>query len=321
MEEKIPPAAAEPECRTSSIDQQKGEQNIPLQTPHSISLEIFGHFFPTPESPLSMRYPRSLIWAFRVALISLFLGIIYLQQVSNKSLDIEKRRNLICGSLLASVVFCINSWLSSYVLQQVDDLEGRISREEAVRVIQLHMSLFFIGENHWSTDEKGRLMHPLRVRYNDLDEISRGNISKATAAFASYLVDPKDQLMSYFSISDTLFHFIVRLLVGWMLTIFLFGDSGVFRMDLWGVAFTMLVPIYIFFMVDAGIIGMRHKWARVARDIRKKYILADTEKGGGDFQSSVDWWSEQLSKPPFKEIESVDWPKTVSKVWVHNKEV
>ena len=45
---------------------------------------------------------------------------------------------------------------------------------------------------------------------------------------------------------------------------------------------------------------------KTRRDIRRKYSLAVTEKGGEDFQSSLDWWSEELSKTPFKEIESVD---------------
>jgi len=89
------------------------------------------------------------------------------------------------------------------------------------------MSLVFIEYTHWRTDEKGRLMHPLRVKYDDLDEITQGKILKATAAFASCLVDPQDELMSYFSSTDALFHFIVHLLLGWMLTIFLFGDSGI----------------------------------------------------------------------------------------------
>ena len=76
-------------------------------------------------------------------------------------------------------------------------------------------------------------------------------------------MDPKDELMSYFSITDALFHFIVHLFVGWTLTIFLFGDSGILRQDGWTGVFAALVPfIYIFFMVDAFNIGMRY-WEEV----------------------------------------------------------
>ena len=135
MEETIPSAAADPKCKTSSIDQKKIEQKIPLQKPRSIFFETFGHLFPTPESSPSRRYRRSLIWAFRVASVSFFLCDICLQQVENKNLDIEKRRNLICAGLMELVVFCIEFWLSSYVLQQVVDLEGRFSREEAVQIV------------------------------------------------------------------------------------------------------------------------------------------------------------------------------------------
>jgi hypothetical protein len=61
--------------------------------------------------------------------------------------------------------------------------------------------------------------------------------------------------------------------------------------------------VYPFFVLDAFDLGMRLGWATLTKDIRRKLILADLETGGGDFQSSVHWWSEELSKTPFNEIE------------------
>jgi hypothetical protein len=85
---------------------------------------------------------------------------------------------------------------------------------------------------------------------------------------------------------------------------FYFGDFWTIRHDLWDLVFEALASVvYPFFVLDAFNLGMRLGWVRLVRDIRRKYILADLEKGGGDFQSSVDWWSEELSKTPFKEIE------------------
>jgi hypothetical protein len=199
---------------------------------------------------------------------------------------------------------------------QVVDLKGHVSREKVVKAVKVDMSLMFIDLTPSSALPKRSLLHsifaprdppPILLKYEDLDENTRRKISKATAALASYLADPKHQLISYFSISDVIFHFIVHLLVLWIVTVFYFGQIWFARNDLWDYVLGYL-PAFIWglFTIDAIHLGVRFMWARLARNIRRKYILADLEKGKGDFQSSIDWWVEELSKNAFEEIEVVE---------------
>jgi hypothetical protein len=313
MEEKRPFAAAEQDFKASNNDQKKREQ---VTTPglRGIFLGFAGSLFLTPASPRIRRCPRLLIWAIRAAIVSALLYGIYLQQLANKNLDIEKRTSLIWIGLLASTMFGIYVLLFSCV-EQVVDFEGHVSREKVVKAVKVNMSLMFIDLTHSSTFPERPLLYsifapldlpPIFLKYEDLDEKTGEKISKATAALASYLADPKHELMSYFSISHVIFHCIIHLLVYWIFTVFYFRQFWFARHDLWDFVLAMLPAIvYGFCVYDAFHLGVRLVWARLARDIRMKYILADLENGEGDFRSSVDWWVEELSKNAFEEIEIV----------------
>jgi hypothetical protein len=140
------------------------------------------------------------------------------------------------------------------------------------------------------------------IKYENLDKKTRRKISKTIAAFARALLDPKHELVSFFSVSDGLFHFIVHLLILWMLIIAVLKYSGGETLLSFVVA-VVASAVLLAFIFDSVHLGCRMKWAIFARDMRREYILSDLEKGEGNFKSSFDWWSEELSNNAFEELE------------------
>jgi hypothetical protein len=170
-----------------------------------------------------------------------------------------------------------------------DGIEQQKSPEMAARFIKEEISRDVLYATCISSGEvKNGILN-----YEDLDETTQNDISRAIGSFMLCLTDPNQGITSFYSISECCFRFSIYLFAYYMLMIASFYCTRILFGTSWVFVFSPPAALSYFFLS----IFVATYWK-----IRLTY--ADLENGGQPtLKSSPDWWRVELSKKPFEEIQ------------------
>jgi hypothetical protein len=282
----------------------------PLRRRHHLYLNFISpYFFPIKASPFSTQCPRFTIWTIRIVAFSVMACVIppLLLQLPSETGEWGREGGALAVCLLVHIVFHL-LMISMFVVAAYraknifDGIEQQKSPEMAARFIKEEISRDVLYATCISSGEvKNGILN-----YEDLDETTQNDISRAIGSFMLCLTDPNQGITSFYSISECCFRFSIYLFAYYMLMIASFYCTRILFGTSWVFVFSPPAALSYFFLsiFVATYWKIRLTYAELVCEVRREFFYMDLENGGQPtLKSSPDWWRVELSKKPFEEIQ------------------